>query len=233
MRLRSIPFVLVLVCLTIQSCLLMIPQIGRAQRAIKMVPGQSTYNVGDELVVYWDPSDPCIQANQSRGELSATGPYGPIGTIQLSQSELMLGYWDLGTAEQKDIGSWTVTLTIHKLEGCQSFGSTGFQVTGSTCVQTSVTVTSTASTTSLLLLHVSTTATSTTTTTITISSDLTFPQMILTVAATAAVAGVAFRIYMSQKHAVIRITERRTGGRPGLAFDVDVKSGVDREVPPS
>jgi hypothetical protein len=57
--------------------------------------------------------------------------------------------------------------------------------------------------------------------------------MVATVAATATVLAVAFHIYMRNKPAIIRITERRTGGRPGLAFDVEVKSGVEREVSPS
>jgi len=238
MRLRPLPF-LVLVWLSVQVSFLMLPQVARAQSKINMWPGQNTYNVGDEIVVHWDSSDPCIQNTGSTGQLSATGPYGSIGTTQLSQSQLEYGSWSLGQAEQEDIGTWTITLTVSLQYECKSSGSTGFQVIGSTCVETPVTITSTiastttASTTSLMLLHVSTTATMTATTTVTNTSDLTFPQILLTVAATAAVAGVASRIYMSKKHPIIRITQRRTDGRPGPAFGVDVKSGVDREVPPS
>jgi len=235
MRLRLLPF-LVLVWLSVQVSLLMLPQIARAQGTINMSPGQLTYNVGDEMIVHWDPNGPCIQAIGSAGQLSATGPYGSIPIAQLSHSQLMYGYWDIGPAEQP--GNWIITLTVSSSNvdltaTCQSSGSTSFQVIGSTCVQTSVTITTTASTTSLMLLHVSTTATTTATTTVTITSDLTSGQILLTVAATAAVAGVASRIYMSQKHPMIRITQRRIGRRPGPAFGVDVKSGVDREVPPS
>jgi hypothetical protein len=57
--------------------------------------------------------------------------------------------------------------------------------------------------------------------------------MIATVAATATVVAVAFQIYMRHKLAMIRITEKRMSRRPGLAFDVEVKSGVDREENPS
>jgi len=234
MRLRLLPF-LVLVWLSVQVSLLMLPQIARAQGTINMSPGQLTYNVGDEMIVHWDPNGPCIQDTGSTGQLS-----GPMPTIQLSHSELTSGYADLGPAYQT--GNWVITLTVSSsyvssdddtTETCASSGSTGFLVIGSTCVQTSVTITTTASTTSLMLLHVSTTATTTATTTVTITSDLTSGQILLTVAATAAVAGVASRIYMSQKHPMIRITQRRIGRRPGPAFGVDVKSGVDREVPPS
>jgi len=232
MRLKPLPF-LVLVWLSVQVFFLMLPQIVRAQSTINMWPGQSTFNVGDEMIVHWDPNGPCIQDTGSTGQLSVTGFYEPI---PLSHSELTSGYADLGPAGQT--GNWGITLTVSSynqdtMETCQSSGYTSFQVIGTTCVQTSVTITTTASTTSLMLLHVSTTATTTATTTVTITSDLTSGQILLTVAATAAVAGVASRIYMSKKHPIIRITQRRTDGRPGPAFGVDVKSGVDREVPPS
>ena len=92
---------------------------------------------------------------------------------------------------------------------------------GCTSVTTTSTTTATSITTSV--------TTAITTTTITIPVDLTFPQMIVTVAATATMVAMASRVYMRRKHGTIRISQKRTSGRPGLAFDLEVKSGVDRE----
>lgn len=232
-----VPFVLVLVWLTFQSSVLMLPQIVRAQPTINMWTSRSTYNVGDEVLVYWDSSNTCIQAVGSVGELDATGPYGPLRPTQLSRSDLMGGYWDLGSAGQTDIGSWTITLTVSSSEypECESSGSVSFPVIGGvTCA--SVTITSSTKVTTTITSATEATITRnsyyyfTVTTTNTIrGADLTFPQMIATAAATATIVAVAFHIYVGNKPAMIRITERRTTARPGLAFGVDVKSGVDRE----
>lgn len=94
------------------------------------------------------------------------------------------------------------------------------------------TIVSTTFSTTSPVTYVQTLITTATTTEV-IRSNFTLPQMIATAAATATVVGVAFQIYVRHKLSMIRITAKRTGGRPGLAFDVEVKSGVDREQNPS
>jgi len=234
MRLRLPHFVFVLVWIIFQCSVLMLPQIVRAQ-SFEMWASQSTYNVGDEVRVHWDTSDTCIQAVGSFGWLDAVGPH-VLPPTMLSSSDLMVGYWDFGPAAQTDIGNWTITLTVHTTgeSSCDSSGSVDFQVIGGvTCA--SVTITSSATATSTVNSYYYFTVATTTTTTNTIpGADLTFPQMIATVAVTAMIVAAAFRIYVrGQKPAMIRIGEGKTAARPGLAFDVDVKSGVDREEKPS
>lgn len=76
-----------------------------------------------------------------------------------------------------------------------------------------MTTTTTASNTQLV--YVTITRTSTTTTTEEIRSQLTVPEAVLTASATATVTAVATRIYAKR--------------RPGFAFDVEVRHGIDRE----
>ncbi len=91
-------------------------------------------------------------------------------------------------------------------------------------------VTKTVSTTIVTTSRATITETSTSTTTREIRSEITLPQAIVVAATTAAVTAVAARIYVSQKGATIRMDQRaRTKRRPGFAFDVEVRSGIDRE----
>jgi hypothetical protein len=85
------------------------------------------YVVGDEIVIFWSTGGGTpIYAN---GVLTLSGPSGTYN-FNLDQNAMGKGQYDVGRAEQKDVGSWTVTLTVLGPPNCPPAGrgSTTFQV---------------------------------------------------------------------------------------------------------
>jgi hypothetical protein len=94
---------------------------------INVWTSKPVYDVGDEIVIFWSTGGGTpIYAN---GVLTLTGPSGTYN-FNLDQNAMSKGQYDVGRAEQKDVGSWTVTLTVLGPPNCPPAGrgSTTFQV---------------------------------------------------------------------------------------------------------
>jgi hypothetical protein len=119
------------------------PQCSTWRVQIVVSTSEPVYSVGDHIIVSWSPQ-PSIP-----GELTLTGPSGTYN-YNLDQGAMSQGMLDVGTAEQKDVGSWTATLTVFGAGECPSNylpGQTGFQVKSGPTMSTSVTTMTAVSTT--------------------------------------------------------------------------------------
>jgi len=98
---------------------------------ISVTTNKPVYNVGDTIVVNWDTSQ-FIQG--ATATLSLSGPSGTY-TFNLDSATLMGSSYTVGQAEQRDVGSWTATLSGSNNIGACAIpfrGSTTFQVGGGT-----------------------------------------------------------------------------------------------------
>lgn len=103
---------------TAPACLYVVPLV--------LQPSNEVYNVGDEIVLFWTTGGTPVSAN---GVLTLSGPSG-VYTFNLDQNAIAAGSYDVGQAQQKDIGFWSAELVIPGPPGCPPVGhaSTSFQV---------------------------------------------------------------------------------------------------------
>jgi hypothetical protein len=89
---------------------------------VSIQTSESVYEVGQEIIAIWTPV-------QGSGEIVLNGP---SGTYQYAINDLSSGSADLGTAQQQDIGSWQIELTVNGPSSCPPIGSASntFQVYG-------------------------------------------------------------------------------------------------------
>ena len=95
-------------------------------QSISVWTSEPVYHVGDTVTVLWDTNGPCVQDLGVEGSLRLEGPSG-VFDYSLSESTVQGGIVDVGTAGERDLGSWLVILRVVTYD-CSAEGSTTFLV---------------------------------------------------------------------------------------------------------